>query len=227
MPSDSIGVVEPDAPPQNPPTRRLPHSLSTMPQPPKSASCNYKPVNNLRQTPSVRAASCRNAAEPTSAFASNKAMQPLAHFNAAREDTYKQNKTFRCAQTAGQTQQPSPVFGQLNLIVAPKPNRCSTPHKKANLSPISAPKIEISSQQKVRRSVSPNRGLIVRTSLRTLRPGTQREVTQTQIETSQPNIYDNKQLGAHGYFAVQKRFQHLLQNKTAKVHRFIAATKRH
>lgn len=130
-----------------------------MPQPPKSASCNYKPVNNLRQTPSVRAASCRNAAEPTSAFASNKAMQPLAHFNAAREDTYKQNKTFRCAQTAGQTQQPPPVFGQLNLIVAPKPNRCSTPHKKANLSPISAPKIEISSRQRVRRSVSPHRDL--------------------------------------------------------------------
>lgn len=194
-----------------------------MPQPPKSASCNYKPVNNLRQTPSVRAESCRNAAEPTSAFASNKARRQLAR----REATYKQNKTFRCAQTAGQTQQPPPVFGQLNLIVAPKPNRCSTPHKKANLSPISAPKIEISSQQKVRRSVSPNRGLIVRTSLRTLRPGTQREVTQTQIETSQPNIYDKKELGAHGCLAVQKRFQHLLQNKTAKVHRFIAAAKRH
>lgn len=79
-----------------------------------------KPVNNLRQTPSVRAASCRPATEPTSAFASNKAMQPLAHFNAAREDTYKQNKTFRCAQTAGQTLQPAPIFGQLNRIVAPR-----------------------------------------------------------------------------------------------------------
>lgn len=40
-----------------------------------------------------------------------------------------------------------------------KPNRRSPPHKKANLSPITAPKIEISSQQKVRRSVSPHRDL--------------------------------------------------------------------
>ena len=131
-----------------------------MPQPPKSASCNYKPVNNLRQTPSVRAASCRHATEPTSAFASKKARRQLARRKAAREATYRQSRPFRCAQTAGQTQQPPPVFGQLNLIVAPKPNRCSTPHKKANLSPISAPKIEISSQQKVRRSVSPHRGLL-------------------------------------------------------------------
>lgn len=40
-----------------------------------------------------------------------------------------------------------------------KPNRRSPLQKKANLSPISAPKIEISSRQKVRRSVSPHRGV--------------------------------------------------------------------